>query len=274
MPPSPSIVTPPYTGPPPPGLTKASDIDFWRAFIRCDNAIPNPVGHDEFLFYSGGDRLGENVVSIRQYIWEYYCRTVAPWTRVYDFSKPLPPFSDDPLSTVRSLFDSSLAKRKHSDTWALHIKCLSWSLARRAAIHGGTVHLGLWKGAPLLVKDSFWGEYEAGIITGPDSKVERIVRYDVERLPNHNGEKNSLAIAIDPGVVVWERTKHKMLGIPFENQDWVLGPSGDYGTWDVTWRAELLDDGKGPRGEVKRRRASGTFQGMLKHFGGMRISKE
>lgn len=130
------------------------------------------------------------------------------------------------------------------------------------------------EGDPLPVKDSFWGEYEAGIITGPDSKVERIVRYDVERLPNHNGEQNSRAIAIDPGVVVWERTKHKILGIPFENQNWVLGPSEDYDPEDVTWRAELLDDGKGPGGEVKRRRASGTFQGMLKRFGGVRISRE
>lgn len=129
---------------------------------------------------------------------------------------------------MRWLFDSYLANGKHGDTHALnlHIKCLSWSLARRAAIHGGTVHLALWKGAPLLVKDSFWGEYEAGIITGSDSKVKRIVRYDVERLPNHSGEQNSLAIAIDPGVVVWERTKHKMLGIPFDNQDWVMGHQG------------------------------------------------
>lgn len=240
MKPSRCIFTPPYTGPAPHGLTEASDIQFWSNFIRSDNAIPNPVGYDEFLFYSGDDGLGENVISIREYISQYYSRTVASWARVFYLSKPARRGSHDPLASVRWLFDSYLANGKHGDTHALnlHIKCLSWSLARRAAIHGGTVHLALWKGAPLLVKDSFWGEYEAGIITGSDSKVERIVRYDVERLPNHSGEQNSPAIAIDPGVVVWERTKHKMLGIPFDNWDWVHGPSGDYGTWEVTWRAE------------------------------------
>lgn len=145
IPRSPCIVTPPYTGPPPPGLTKTSDIDFWRAFIRSDNAIPNPVGVEDFLFYSGDDGLAENVTSLRECISQYYFRTVASWTRVYYLSKPLPPGSNDPLATVRSLFDSYLSDRKHGGTLNLHIMCLSWSLARPAAIRGGTVHLALWK---------------------------------------------------------------------------------------------------------------------------------
>jgi hypothetical protein len=51
------ILTPPYTGPPLRGLTKASDIAFWTAFIKIgsDNAISNPADADEFLFYSGID---------------------------------------------------------------------------------------------------------------------------------------------------------------------------------------------------------------------------
>jgi len=144
---------------------------------------------------------------------------------------------------------------------------MSRSLARRAAIHGGIVDLALWKRALLLVKNSFWGEYEAGIITGLDSKVERIVRYDVEGVPNHNSEQNSGAVAIDPGVVVWERKKHKMPGIPFEHQDWIWGPWGDYDLEAVVWHAEALADGKGPGREVKRSRAAVTFQGILKRFG-------
>ncbi|KAK0752697.1 hypothetical protein B0T18DRAFT_384891 [Schizothecium vesticola] len=220
------IFTPPYTGPQPPGLTKASDLAFWTAFIKSDNGIPNPAGADEFLFYSGVDGLRDCLGSIRKYISQYYFRTVAPWTRIFNLFKALTAGSDDPVATVRSLFNSYLADRRDGDTVSLHIKCMSWSLARRAAIHGGTVHLALWKGAPLLVKNSFWGEYGAGIITGPDSKVERIVRYDVERVPNQNGEENSGAVAIDPGVVVWERKKHKMLGIPFEHQDWIWGRRG------------------------------------------------
>lgn len=87
MKPSRCIVTPPYTGPTPHGLTEASDIKFWSNFIRSDNAIPNPVGYDEFLFYSGDDGLGENVISIREYISQYSSRTVASWARVF-FTSP------------------------------------------------------------------------------------------------------------------------------------------------------------------------------------------
>jgi hypothetical protein len=107
----------------------------------------------------------------------------------------------------------------------------------------------------------------------PPHKVERIVWYDVERVPNHNGEENSGVVATDPGVVVWERKKHKMLGIPFEHQDWIWWPSGDCDPEEVVWHPEALADGKGPGREVKRSRTAVTFQAILKRCGDMGISK-
>jgi hypothetical protein len=59
---------------------------------------------------------------IRNYISPYYFRTAAPWTRVFNLCKALPAGSDDPVATVRSLFDLYLANCRGADIVSLYIK--------------------------------------------------------------------------------------------------------------------------------------------------------
>ncbi|KAK4451266.1 hypothetical protein QBC34DRAFT_436809 [Podospora aff. communis PSN243] len=219
-----SNTTPPYTGPPPPSLTKPADLSFWTSVLAIDNATPNPPSMDAYLFYSGGTPLAMHLGALTAYIHQAFHRRTAPWPEVY-------PISSKKASPLRDLVDST----RDRCTPGLYIRCLSWAMARRAAERGGTVHVALWRGGPLCVKGSFWGD-EAGILTGEGSKVSRIVRWDVEDESKPGSDEAE--VVIWPGVVVWERGVNGVLGTPFGEQDWGREYVREGG--EVVWEAEAL----------------------------------
>ncbi|KAK1831419.1 hypothetical protein QBC39DRAFT_351269 [Podospora conica] len=307
------LITPPYSGPPPPGL-KEEDVDFWNAFVLLDNQIGNPADTGGFLFYSGDNNIDEHVEKMQDYIKIHNGVQVTPWQDVFGLDLYWPEGSSDPRAIWKELiaFRNNEVDISPEETTPLHFKCMAWSIARRAAKHGYTVHLMLWKGDPLLSWDSCWAQYEAGIVTGRGSKVRQIVRWDVESIPGdefarrktlelnefhpgtpspsrpekvwnaprrttrNSSQPDAPYIRLRPGVVVWER-KHDVLGVPFEKQDWVRGPVGNYTREDAVWYPKLkgMEAYKpdSPPPSVKVNRVAAFFHGVVKWVKGARHSK-
>lgn len=159
----------------------------WSGAI--DNAIKNPPDLDDFLFYSGGSAVERKMDAVQAHIGMFFGRTAYSWNQLYTTDEEPDHNSDDPRVRLKSLImDRFLAEEREEKSenptpgwvYTLQSKFFSWAMARRAALRGGAVHIAVWKDAPLVNENSFWGMFEVGILTGPDSKVDCILRHNLE----------------------------------------------------------------------------------------------
>lgn len=94
---------------------------------------------------------------------------------------------------------------------------LSFAQARRAANSKSELHmLFSTKGEPLMREKSYFGAVEAGIITGPDSKVDKIWRYNADEVKD--GEP------LPPKILAWDRSMHAPFGKKIDELDWRVNP--------------------------------------------------
>ena len=72
---------------------------------------------------------------------------------------------------------------------------------------------------PLMREKSYFGAVEAGIITGADSKVNKIWRYNLEDIvPGQPLPAPTLA---------WDRSLHAPFGKSISDLDWKVNPKGE-----------------------------------------------
>lgn len=96
---------------------------------------------------------------------------------------------------------------------------LSFAQARRAADSKPELHmLFSTKTEPLMRDKSYWGAVEAGVITGPDSKVNKIWRY--------NADEVKAGEPLPPPILAWDRSLHAPFGKKIDEIDWKINPKG------------------------------------------------
>jgi hypothetical protein len=88
---------------------------------------------------------------------------------------------------------------------------------------------------PLMKDRSYWGAIEAGIITGPESKVNKIWRYNNDQvLPGQ---------PLPPKILAWDRAIHLPFGKKLEETDWMIDPKGEDQPNGVLQTARLIEPG-------------------------------
>ena len=111
-------------------------------------------------------------------------------------------------------------QRDHPDKIHIGSFAVSWAQARQAANSKTELHMLFGsKDEPLMKEKSFWGAVEAGIITGPDSKVNKIWRYNFEDVKEGQ--------PLPPKVLAWDRSLHAPFGKKIDEIDWRINPKAD-----------------------------------------------
>jgi hypothetical protein len=106
-------------------------------------------------------------------------------------------------------------EKKHMPSYAV-----SFAQARRAAQSKEELHM-LFNDVnePLMRDRSFWGAVEAGIITGPDSKVNKIWRYNADEIKEGQ--------PLPAPILAWDRSLHEPFGKKIDELDWRIYPKGE-----------------------------------------------
>jgi hypothetical protein len=86
----------------------------------------------------------------------------------------------------------------------------SYGVARLAAATGGKARILMPKGADNAPKETFWAEFEAYTLTGPDSKVQELWRYDSDSFTVQNGVK----IFTNPPTLIWKQGQAPLGTLP------------------------------------------------------------
>lgn len=104
--------------------------------------------------------------------------------------------------------------KKHVPNFAL-----SFAQARRAADSKDELHMLFSdKNEPLMRDRSYFGAVEAGVITGPDSKVKRIWRYNADEVKKDE--------PLPKPILAWDRDLHAPFGKKIDEIDWRIDPKG------------------------------------------------
>jgi len=86
----------------------------------------------------------------------------------------------------------------------------SYAIARLAAATGGKARILMPKDGEDAPKDTFWTEFEAYTLTGPDSKVTELWRYDSDVFTVQNGVK----IYTNPPRLIWKQGQKPLGSLP------------------------------------------------------------
>ncbi|KAF1973811.1 hypothetical protein BU23DRAFT_639006 [Bimuria novae-zelandiae CBS 107.79] len=141
-----------YAGPVPNGMGQEPELSEWNKFLdREIEYVRNPPGTGGYLMYSG-----ENIAAEDPKI-----SYLHDWADTYQ---------DTPAIAMWERYQQTNLDKKHVASYAL-----SFAQARRAAQSKPELHMFFSTVKEPLMKDkSYWGAVEAGIITGPDSNVNKI----------------------------------------------------------------------------------------------------
>lgn len=112
-------------------------------------------------------------------------------------------------------YEQANPDKKHVASFAV-----SWAQARRAAQSKPELHMLYGsRDEPLMREKSYFGAVEAGIITGPDSKVNKIWRYNLEDVVRDE--------RLPAPTLAWDRSLHEPFGKSISDLDWRVNPKGE-----------------------------------------------
>ncbi|KAH3995909.1 hypothetical protein HBI56_105490 [Parastagonospora nodorum] len=205
------LMSPPakYTGPVPRGMEQDPELSVWNRFLdlEVETGI-NPPKKGGYLMYSGAD------------VSKLHTRTDFKASAAEDENIGILNDWDDtyglrPANTVWNDYVQANPEKKSVVNFAV-----SWAQARRASQANPELHMLYGsRDEPLMRDRSYFGAVEAGIITGPDSKVNKIWRYNREDVV----KGQSLPVP----TLAWDRSLHAPFGKSISDLDWRVDPKGE-----------------------------------------------
>lgn len=199
---------PPYRGPAPNGMATPGLVDTWIDFVKLDKTSKMPPKDGAYLMYSGLNlKDPETRKPFKAKMKEAGKGDVYDWEDTYRDTDALQVFGRN----------NWIDYVKNNPTHA-HIPsfAMSWGQARHASTDKERPKLYMLyetKNDPIMTDNTYWGAVEAGIITGPNSKVQEIRRFNADELdkdPNMEGE------------LMWSRDLHEPFGKT--DSDWTINP--------------------------------------------------
>jgi hypothetical protein len=191
-----------YAGSPPAGMGEGPELEVWNKFVEKDfSAAQNPPADGGYMMYSGQAlRDSSSRQPFKDLMEASGNGKLHDWADTYRGTEAFDMWAD---------YQKANTKTQHIASYAM-----SWGQARRAANDKPDLAiLFSSKDEPLMKENTYWGAVEAGIITGPDSKVDRIWRYNADEIGNDPPP--------DP-VLVWDRSVHEPFGKT--DNDWKKNP--------------------------------------------------
>ncbi|KAH9873239.1 hypothetical protein J1614_005637 [Plenodomus biglobosus] len=202
LPAPPPGAPPRYEGPPPNGMASGPEREVWDRWLDEDLATGRVVPEGgSYLMYSGTS------------LSKAHTRNAFKAKMVAEGKGQQQDWSDTYFSTdaQRSLgqYEAQFPEKKSVVSYIQ-----SWGQARRAAHNKEELDILLERqDSPIMTENTYWGAVEAGVITGPDSKVNKIYAYSAEDL----GAERRL---------IWDRDVHQPFGRT--DADWTQNPRTTY----------------------------------------------
>ncbi|KAK0719241.1 hypothetical protein B0H67DRAFT_572739 [Lasiosphaeris hirsuta] len=211
------ISQPKYEGFPPRGMDSGVNLELWNRFIGMEPQASDAPLDGGYLLVCRR-KVANKLKEFQARMLKEKNLDFRDWESTYSYR--------DPDSVMMNIFRDENGKLCPQHIWG---RCLSWGQTVRAMERSSDIHILMKAGAPIFSTDSYWSAVEAGMVTDPRSRVQRVIRYDVGEGP----------ISTE-GVVIWEKSKHKPLGTRFEDQDWSRDPNANYPDANPIFVAEPL----------------------------------
>ncbi|OWY45159.1 hypothetical protein AALT_g4024 [Alternaria alternata] len=197
-----------YTGPAPNGMDQEPELSEWNRFLDIEvkeGQLPPASGG--YLMYSG---QGISGLPLRK----DFKDSAAEDSKIGYLNDWHDTYHGTPAFSMWADYQKANPTKIHVPNFAL-----SFAQARRAADSKPELHmLFSTKTEPLMRDKSYWGAVEAGVITGPDSKVNKIWRY--------NADEVKAGEPLPPPILAWDRSLHAPFGKKIDEIDWKINPKG------------------------------------------------